>query len=249
MNNMPAKAAVVAAVAAALAIPASQAVFGWGLTASQFSDQGDETLRAAGWAFSIWGLIYTGLAAFALYQLWDRGGVLQGVRWPAAAAALGCGLWILAAGFDSRWLTVVIIATAAMAAVAAAARARGAGERPLVFRVLALWPLSLLAGWLTIASLVNLLTVLTAEGLIAAEARLPAALAGIGAAALIAIMVAVRARLLVYALPVVWGLAAVAWAAWTDGRPAAAAAALTAAVLLAAGAAWRLRMDSATREP
>nr|QQZ51808.1 hypothetical protein JKL49_13480 [Phenylobacterium glaciei] len=61
--------AVVLAVVAAIAIPAIQMTQHIGLSAAEFSGQGDQTLRAAGYAFSIWGLIYFGLAAYAIYQL------------------------------------------------------------------------------------------------------------------------------------------------------------------------------------
>jgi hypothetical protein len=251
MNGLIPKLAVLGAVAVALLVPASQAAFGWGQTASEFSESGDETLRAAGWAFSIWGLIYVGLAAFAVYQLGNRSGALRRVRWPAAAAALGCGLWIAAAAVDSRWLTVLIISASAVAAVAAAWTARGsakAGE--LAFRLLALWPLSLLAGWLTIATLVNLLTVLTAEGLVTGSARGWAALAGVATATVIAAAVTLRARMSLYAAPVVWGLVAVTAAARQDAQPVLAAVALGAGLLLALVAATPpLRRRAIEREP
>lgn len=240
MTSKGAKLAVVVAVAAALLVPASQALLGWGQTASEFSDQGDETLRAAGWAFSIWGLIYTGMVAFAVYQLRERPG-LDGVRWPAATAALGCGVWILAAGLNGGWLTLLIIVVSAAAAILAAARARrGAGDRPWNFRLFALWPLSLLAGWLTIASLVNLLTVATAEGLIPGGARMGAALAGVAAATAIGAAVSLRARLIVYAAPIVWGLIAVSAAALSDERATLAMASAAAGLILALVAASRL---------
>lgn len=249
MSALVPRLAVVGGVAVALLVPASQALLDWGQTASEFAEDGDETLRAAGWAFSIWGLIYAGLAAFAVFQLRDRSEALRRVRWPAAAAALGCGLWLVAAGLDRRWLTVAVIAASAVAAVVAAVAAKRAGQPSLAFRLFALWPLSLLAGWLTIAGFINLLTVLTAEGAIPGEARTPAALAGVGAAALVTLAVAARTRLVVYAAPVVWGLVAVAAAARTDGRPVLAAAAATVGLVLALATAWRLRTGSAAREP
>ncbi|HEX2561955.1 hypothetical protein [Phenylobacterium sp.] len=242
MNGLLPRLAVVAGVAVALLAPASQAVLGWGQTASEFADDGNGTLRAAGWAFSIWGVIYAGLAAFALHQLGSRSAWLERVRWPAAGAALGCGLWIIAAGLDTRWATVVVITASAVAAIVAAAHARAASLRDgLKARLFVLWPLSLLAGWLTIATLVNLLTVLTAEGWTTAAARTPAAITGIAIAALIAGAVVLRTGLILYAAPVLWGLAAVAAAAMTDAKPPVAAAAIAAALILSLVAAWRLR--------
>lgn len=250
MNSLLARTAVVVGVAVAVLAPASQALMDWGQTASEFADDGDETLRAAGWAFSIWGVVYAGLVVFAVHQLGSRSAWLERVRWPAAGAALGCGLWIVAAGLDIHCATVFVITASAIAAIAAASHARAASlQNSLKARLFVLWPLSLLAGWLTIATLVNLLTVLTAEGWAPAAARTPWAIAGIASAAIVAGAVVVRTGLILYAAPVLWGLAAVASAATTDAKPPVAAAAIAAALILALIAAWRLRTDASRREP
>jgi hypothetical protein len=60
--------AVIAAVLFAIAAPALQAIGDLGLSASDFAGQGDSTLRAAGYAFSIWSLIYVLLVAYAVWQ-------------------------------------------------------------------------------------------------------------------------------------------------------------------------------------
>ena len=50
---------LVAAVAAPL-VAYVQMLFGWGLMPAEFAADGDETLRVAGYTFSVWGLIYLG---------------------------------------------------------------------------------------------------------------------------------------------------------------------------------------------
>ena len=47
------KLAVILAVAFALGAPAHHALTGWGLSAGEFASDGNTTLRAAGYAFSI----------------------------------------------------------------------------------------------------------------------------------------------------------------------------------------------------
>src|SRR5690606_38920755 len=68
-------------------------------------------ITPAGWAFSIWGVIYLGSIAFGVYQLVRRRSPL--VRrtgfWPAAAFALSVA-WLLAARAGLLWATVVVIA-------------------------------------------------------------------------------------------------------------------------------------------
>src|SRR5512147_161490 len=56
--------AIVGATVIAIGTPIAQYTSAFGLTAVQFSSTGDSTLRAAGYTFSIWGVI--GLAAYAL---------------------------------------------------------------------------------------------------------------------------------------------------------------------------------------
>jgi len=229
------RALVVASVAFAILAPASQALTGWGLTAAEFSDAGDETLRAAGYAFSIWGLLYAGMAAYALYQALPASNgspVRDGLAWPSIVAIAGCGAWICASGLNWRWATVAIIVVSAAALIAGLVRAApAAATAPRRDRLLILWPLAALAGWLTVASAINILTVLTAEGLVGPETALAAGLAGVVVVLVVAVLVMRAARMPIYGLPISWGLMAV-WVAERGGNATAAYAALGAAILI-----------------
>lgn len=221
-------------VAVAIAAPASQALTGWGLTASEFSGQGDSTLRVAGYAFSIWGIIYAGMLAYAIRRLTPRSDtVLEGaVDGPLALASLGCGVWIVAAGLNLRWFSVLVIAVSLAAALVGLIRlSRAAPAFTWPDRLTVLWPLALLAGWLTAASVLNLVTVLTAEGLIDPAKATVAALAGIGAAGAIALATLFTTGFVSYALPVAWGLVG-AFVAERGDQPIVAYSALACAALL-----------------
>lgn len=199
-----------AATAYALAVPAWLALSDWGLTAQEFSAPGDETLRAAGYAFSIWGLIYAWLAVQAVFHLVAarRYAPLTQVLAPAIVAIAGCGAWLIASGANARWLTVCIIVISAATAWWALHRARGKAPG-LWAPVLAVWPIALLGGWLLIAAVINILTVATAEGLIGAAMAQPVALTAIVAATLLAVAVVVGGVCALYGAPVAWGLVAV----------------------------------------
>ena len=238
--------AVLGALAFAIASPALQAASGWGLSASEFADEGNRTLRAAGYAFSIWSLIYAGLVAYGFWQLLPRNAgsaVLRSLAWPSVMALVGIGAWIWASAANQQLLTVVVIFASAAAAILAAtkgARARG-GDLWL-----AAVPLATLAGWLTIASAINLITSLTALGLIPPSQETAAGVGGIVAVAAVALVVLRRTRLAAYGLPIAWGLVAVFVAERTRHEvPAWSALAAAAVVLLAAGA--TLRRPSAAR--
>ena len=236
------------ATAYALGVPAVLAVTNWGLTANQFSDQGDETLRAAGYAFSIWGVIYAGLAVQAAFHLFAgrRHEALLRALSPAVVAIAGCGAWLIASGANARWLTVGIIVISAATAWWALHRARGKAPG-LWAPVLAVWPIALLGGWLLIAAVINILTVATAEGLIGPAMAQPIALTAIVAATLLAVAVVVGGVCALYGAPVAWGLVAVFVAERGDHEVSAWMALAGAAIVLLAAGASLLRPSAARR--
>jgi hypothetical protein len=76
-------------VAVAIAVLAFQAAFGLGLSQVEFASDGNSTLRAAGYAFSIWSVIDAGLIAYAGYQARPHAAdspTLRSLAWPSAAA-------------------------------------------------------------------------------------------------------------------------------------------------------------------
>lgn len=226
---------MVGAVAFAILVPTLQALTGWGQSAAEFSADGNSTLRAAGYAFSIWSIIYLGLIIYAAYQVLPRRAepqLLAVVGWPSAIAAFGCGLWIIASAADLDWVSVAVILASAGAMIfgLVQARTRGLGLKGWPRR-LVIWPLGLLAGWLTAAAALNILTVLTAEGFIPPASAQPAALAGVAGVVVVALLSALGVRVGAYGLAVGWGLVAVA-VAESDPKPLVAVLALVGAALV-----------------
>lgn len=219
-----------------------QAMGAFGQSPAEFSADSDETLRVASYAFAIWGPIYLALLAYAVRQALPQTGesdLIRRLGWPSAAALIAIGLWVVAAGFDQEAATVVLIFGAALVLIvplvlnAADIRSLSRGDRD---RWLTAWPLALLAGWLTVAAPVNLLTVLTGN------AALPAALPPTGWALLAVVLVAatalfvtMRLRLMAYALPIAWGLLG-AFVAEQARNPVLGFSALAAALIVLIGA-------------
>lgn len=236
------RSAVVLATIFAIAAPIAQALVPLGMSASEFADDGNETLRAAGYAFSIWSLIYFGLVVYALYQAFDRTGsaLLARLGWPSVIAIAGCGAWILASAYDQKLATMMIIVTSATTLIAALLGTATAPATPNEQRF-AVLPLALLAGWLTTASAINILTVFTAWSVIAndRDAVIASSIA-LAAVALVALIVIQRTKLRAYAAPIAWGLVAV-YVAEREHRPLVALAAAALAGMLAAYALWVAR--------
>ena len=204
---------VLASAVFAVVVGQSQQLMGWGQTPAEFSADSDETLRVAGYAFAIWGVIYLGLLIYAVRQVLRQTGeslLIHRFGWPSVAAFLGIGWWVVAAAFDWEAATVVLIFGSLIALLlpllhnADAIRALGRTERD---RWLVIWPLALLAGWLTVAAPLNLLTVATGnEALPAMLSPTAWAMLAIVIAALVAVGVTFRLRMMAFALPVAWGL-------------------------------------------
>ena len=230
---------LIAAFAAPL-IGYGQMALGWGLSPSEFSDQGDSTLRVAGFAFTIWAIIYAWLVVYAVYQALPsttESSLTRLLGWPSFVTLSAIGLWVIASAADWKWATVVIIVIAALATLTPLVRNGSRWrEEPRRRQALVVWPLALVTGWLTIASLVNALTVLTMKDLITESSADLWALGAVLVAAVLALWVTWRTRIWTYPVPIAWGLIGAFFAQRTDGNDLLAFSALGAAVVIIVGA-------------
>jgi len=233
---------VLAAAVFAVVAPLVQNLAGLGLSQAEFAAGGDTTLRVAGYAFSIWGLIYLGLLAYAVRQVLPQTGestLINRLGWSSAVAFFGIGLWIIVAALNLKAASVIIIFAALISLLApmltysGAVRELGRMDRD---RLLLVWPLAALAGWLTVAAPLNLVTTLTAfQALPGTLSPTGWAIVAIAVVVLIALAVSWALRTLAYPLPVAWGLLGAFVAEQADGKPAVAFAALAGAVVVLLG--------------
>lgn len=230
---------VLLAALAAVAVPAVQMGLGLGLSQAAFAAQGDSTLRVAGFAFSIWGLIYIGILIYAVRQVLPQTGesrLIHRLGWPSAAAFTGVALWIVAASMNLQWGTVAIIwatwaaITLPLFALAGEARRQSLWERD---RTTVVWPLAALASWLSAAAPLNLITTLTATDSL--PPLIPPSIWGMIALVAVAgagVIGAWVLRSLAFPLPIAWALLGAFVAMQSDGVFAVAYAALALSVLV-----------------
>jgi hypothetical protein len=204
---------VLATAVFAVIIGQAQTAMGWGQTAQEFSADSDATLQVAGYAFAIWGVIYLGVLIYAVRQVLPQTGeslMIHRFGWPSALAFLGIGLWIVAAALDQEVATIVLIFGSLTVLLIPLLRNAGvirALDKRDRDRWMTLWPLALLAGWLTVAAPLNLITVATGNGdLPSVLSPTVWAMLAIVIVALVALAVTQQIRTVAYAIPIAWGL-------------------------------------------
>lgn len=166
------------------------------------------SIQPAGYAFSIWSVIYLWLLVHAVYGIWKRRDdpdwVVTG--WPLTASLAVGSLWLYIAPQAPVIATVSIIVMAGLALVAFL-RADTFADRWTLAA-----PLAIYSGWLSAASAVSLGIVLAGYGLLTDTG---AALAMLVVVLAVAVTVQLRQpRMPVYGLTVLWALAGVAVANW-----------------------------------
>lgn len=192
-------------------------------------------ITPVGWAFSIWGVIYT-LALVQAVAVLVRGAgtVPRRLQVDLLVLYLGAALWIVMAGLDSS------LATAATLVLMFAAAADGvltAGRRRIRGRGLALLTrtaVGLYAGWVNAAVFLNVSTALVALGVVD-PADLAWQLVVLVAAVLTLLALTAAARgVLAFAAAGCWALAGIAVTGATAGTTAVTALAVGSAVVLVA---------------
>ncbi|WP_254459265.1 hypothetical protein [Xanthomonas sacchari] len=185
----------------------------FGPTNGAISDRYPTLIVAAGYAFAIWGVIFLLDLAFGLWQCSARrrrGSALAQVRAPAALGFALTAAWMPVFSQQHFLLALAVIWTALAATLLAALRlSRDPAAEP--GQTLWAWlPLSLHAGWLSLAAFLNTAQVIVAYRWLSTERMLPWSLVlfALAAALLLGMNRAMRGNL-AYVAAALWALAAV----------------------------------------
>ena len=147
---------VVTAVAQAVIGLGSQLLLDAASSNATISDENRSPVTPAGYAFSIWGLIYTASLVLALYQARpdQRGRTLhRRTGWWLVAAFTASAAWVPVFSTRTLWLAQVVILALVACLATAARRFSAEGPAPdlaerLAFRL----PVTLYLGWAAVAS-------------------------------------------------------------------------------------------------
>ncbi|MGI4835941.1 MAG: hypothetical protein ACRYFK_21010 [Janthinobacterium lividum] len=209
------------------------------LSNGQISARHPTLLTPAGYAFSIWGVIFFGLIFYAVWQLLPRqraAALPARLTPPLTLAVLATTAWTLVFSYELIGASLVVML--ALLGLLALSYARA---RPLVLAGAApAWPtwfLGFYLGWILLATVLNLVLGLRdALGWHwSAEASELGAYMLLAVAAALGVALAWRGRDAWPPLPLAWGLVGT-WVAQRGAAPGVALAALVAAAVSLAGA-------------
>lgn len=138
---------------------------------SDMSEKYANLFTPAGYAFAIWGVIFIALLVFSGYQIYRTfirrktfDFISQSGYWFAIANA-GNGLWVIAWLYDYTLLSVVIMLVILFSLVKIVVNTdmetRKVPAKTIVF---GWWPISIYAGWISVATIANIAAYLSKIG-------------------------------------------------------------------------------------
>ncbi len=168
-------------------------------------------ITPVGWAFSIWGVIYTLAIVHAVATL-VRGpaGVPRRLQIDLVVLYLGGAVWIVLAGLDSSLATAAMLLVMLVAAVDGVLTAARTPVQHDWFGVLTRVTVGLYAGWVTAAAFLNVSTALVDAGAVKADSsgwQLAVVVAAV--AFLLVVLVATRGNR-AYAAAGTWAMVGIA---------------------------------------
>lgn len=187
----------------------------------EISNQFDVLITPAGYAFSIWGLIYFLLIGFIVYQ-WvqffkhkKEDSLEKTSVWLALSNMLNA-LWIVV-WTDEQLLLSVFIIFLLLLSLLKLGNNLNLGKEPQMPRIFVQWPLGVYIGWIIVASVVNLSVWLyTTE--IFFQAQVIWACLVLCVAAVIYATFALKAGILSAVWVGIWAFAAIAFKQWGNER-------------------------------
>lgn len=130
-----------------------------GLTTGEISDRFPVLFVPAGYVFSIWGLIYLGLIAFAVYQALPAqrdNEILRSISPFYWLASIANSVWIFLWHYEVFELTIVAMSTLLLSLIGIYLRLRaGEQQSEAAFRWAVQCPFSIYLSWISVATIAN----------------------------------------------------------------------------------------------
>jgi translocator protein len=182
------------------------------VTVGEISDKYPTLITPAGYAFSVWGLIYLGMILFSLYQMLPAQTAnphfLRTRTIYIASCVANCA-WIYFWVHERIWLATVVIFILLAALAFINLHLRGANS--IVETWLVRVPFSIYFGWVTVAAIINAAVALVFAGVESSNTTATVwACVLIVAASALGVLIRLKLSIGAYALTVAWALTAIA---------------------------------------
>ncbi len=138
-----------------------------GNTMKTISDRYANYFTPAGYAFSIWGVIYLGLFGFIFYgwrSLTDKNNeTITKIGWWFVASCVANSLWVVAWLYDEIGISVIIMIMIFLSLFKIIQNADISGQRivDIKNRLLVQWPFAIYFGWISVALIADIAAFLT----------------------------------------------------------------------------------------
>jgi hypothetical protein len=205
-----------------------------GQTIGNVSDKYPTLITPAGYAFSIWGIIYLSFIIYGIYQLLpsqQNKQIYNRLAWPLIATSLLSILWLISFSFEQLALSVFLIACMLVTAIFLFGWAR----RAALEHKASVWisvPFGLYLGWLSVATITNIAVRLTDMGWQGGTLEETTwTIIMIGAALAAGLLISYIFREITYPLVIAWATIAI-FIARQDANKAVAYAALITAITM-----------------
>jgi tryptophan-rich sensory protein len=153
------QAAVVAALAATLAVNTLANTLPLnGQTTGQISGRFPLKITPPGYVFGIWGVIYSGLLGYAVYQALPsqrENPRLRRIAWPFVLSCAANIAWLLLWHYNRPRLTLGAMLGVLLSLITINTRLGKSLQGPLGEQLLAKLPFSIYLGWISVATIVN----------------------------------------------------------------------------------------------
>ncbi len=183
-----------------------------GMNTGQISDSLPSLFTPAGYVFSIWSIIYIGLIAFGIYQALPsqrNNPRIERVGWWFVIANLFNSAWIFAWHYLQFGLSVVLMLGLLVSLLVIYERiGRRAASRVETWTVNV--PFSIYLGWITVATVANIASLLISLGWNGFGIPAVLTVAMIGIATLLGVLMILLKREIAYPLVLIWAFAGIA---------------------------------------
>lgn len=162
---------IAAVITIAMGYASNAGVFN-GNTMADVSAKYHNLFMPAGYAFSIWGVIYLGLLGFAIYygrslftSQKQTDPVIKQVGWWFIISCMANSLWVVAWPYDYIFLSVILMAVLLFSLLKIVVNNKmELHDAPLKKFIFLWWPFCLYSGWVAVALIANVAAYLTKIG-------------------------------------------------------------------------------------